>query len=1097
MSMNDIRNAAASGELIVITGAGTSLGLTTKAKSAQPWTGLIKSALVFANDRGLVNDVQLARHVEALASPDLDDLLGAAEFVGRKLNAPEGETYARWMNSAFKELKPEAGGMKNAFIAIEKQKIPIATLNYDTLLESCTGLPTIDLVDKAGAMAWARREREGILHLHGVWTNPKNCIFGIRDYHNTKSDEFRDLIQRSLSSFKRLLFVGCGDTLADPNFSSLVKWLRANVGANSPQHYALVRNSEVKQRLADPNWRDFVEPLGFGDNHHELPGFLLNLYPTKPASSTRRSKASASADRHFNVIQAYREFILRDCGEMTVEGMRADMETAQRKFDLEKLFVPLEVSPFPPIFDKLDPDRDAKLQEWHQENAAPISFGDAFKKYKKMALLALPGAGKTILLKRLAVAYAHPARLALSNDNLPPLDLLPVMIRCREWKDEIRKPIPTLIKSMAAITGENNLEGLSEALIKPLKSGNVILLVDGLDEIHSDADRSIFVVNLEKFLLTYPKISLLVTSREAGFDLVAPCLVRFCEKLKIAPLNDKAITDLCGHWHKLMIGSTADAITEGSAVATTLLSSDALKRLAENPLLLTMLLVVKHGAGRLPPDRVSLYDRAVEVLLDTWNIKGHAALNVKEAVPQLACVAFELLRRGKQTATEQEILSILERARATLPMVGRYAKDSPYDFLKRVELRSSLMLEGGHTSENHKIVPFYQFRHLTFQEYLAAVAAVEGYSLSAEYGASLLSALTDNLVSDEWKEVVPMAAVLARKQAEPLIDALVKLATQEKLEFLNNEVDLASDDNLPPATARLAQALVEEAIFRPDVLEKAVALIAFFARGCRNSNIWRTLSRGPYGKDLRDAAFVLFNSSEDRNRVLARNTVALLEAHAEPTDFWTSEMHENEIISRLELEDPGFRARAILSVAGSFWLFRAQSLPAKSTAIFNHLEKGIYEDDFAVQTASLWAWGFWRFLQAEMKQKNPPVADKAFERISNLLFEDRTKNMSIVNFTLNYMSNISRNQFENKLTIENNAMLTKLIKSKIKEIDFFDTHSFKISILRVGFATKNMFSDEDLIQFVERNDFSTREREMSASMFKALGISQKLKRNRL
>ena len=39
-------------------------------------------------------------------------------------------------------------------------------------------------------------------------------------------------------------------------------------------------------------------------------------------------------------------------------------------------------------------------------------------------------------------------------------------------------------------------------------------------------------------------------------------------------------------------------------VAQRLVESNALRRLAENPLMLTMHLVVKHGAGRLPPDRV-------------------------------------------------------------------------------------------------------------------------------------------------------------------------------------------------------------------------------------------------------------------------------------------------------------------------------------------------------------------------------------------------------------------------------------------------------------------------------------------------------------
>jgi SIR2-like domain len=151
------------------------------------------------------------------------------------------------MSSVFETWKPEPGGMKNALYAIHAQRIPIATLNYDALVELCTGSGAIDFTNTEALMGWARKERQGVFHLHGVWTNPNSCIFGIRDHHAISSDETRHLIQRSLSSLNLLLFIGCGDTFADPNFSALIAWLRKSLGANVPQHYALVRNDEVKK----------------------------------------------------------------------------------------------------------------------------------------------------------------------------------------------------------------------------------------------------------------------------------------------------------------------------------------------------------------------------------------------------------------------------------------------------------------------------------------------------------------------------------------------------------------------------------------------------------------------------------------------------------------------------------------------------------------------------------------------------------------------------------------------------------------------------------------------------------------------------------
>lgn len=1096
LSVEDITKSASSGNLVVVLGAGSSISLTAKSKRGLSWVGLVRSALEYGHERGLVSEAQYFRNLDVLSSDDIDDLLGVAEFVGRKMEAPEGFAYARWMRATFDGWKPEPSGMQNALRAMEAQKIRVATLNYDTLIEGCTGLTPIDFGDTQATMAWVRKEREGVLHLHGVWTNPNSCVFGIRDYQATLSDEIRHLVQRSLSSLNQMLFVGCGDTFADPNFSALIAWLRRNLGANVPQHYALVRDDEVKKRLAEPAWRGFVEPLGYGPNYTDLPGFLLRCFPTRHSPKTSASKEKAAAGRDSRVLEAYRSFLLRDCGEMTIEGMRADMDTAQRKFDLENLFVPLEVGRFPPDVPVTDPNREAKLEQWRLKHSDPIAFANAFEKTSKIALLALPGGGKTLLLKRLAVAYANPSRRQSSDDNLPELDLLPVMIRCREWKEHIRKPIQTLLRSIANITGEEALEELADALQRPLKAGSVLLLVDGLDEIHDDADRSIFVENLERFIDTYPKIRVVVTSREAGFDLVAPCLVRFCTKFKIAPLSENAIGALCRHWHHLMSGGTPEALAEAATVQRTLIKSDSLRRLAENPLLLTMLLVVKHGAGRLPPDRVSLYDRAVEVLLDTWNIKGHEALNVKEAVPQLACLAFELLRQGKQTATEREILDVLEEARVKLSMVGRYAKDSPHDFLKRVELRSSLLLQGGHTSENGKTVPFYQFRHLTFQEYLAAVAAVEGYNLSGRQNDLPLSALGENLISDEWKEVIPMAAMLARNQATPLLSALLAVAETEKQEFLQRRpierIRLTNDMRLPPATGRLAQSMIEEAIFSSDIVDRAVHAVAFFANGCRTNDNWQALARGPYGPDLRDAALSIYLDDALSYRVLAKNTVAILEAYTEPSRFWTSDECEDTLLSRLKNHDIQDLCRTILSISGSFWLHRKLCALARSQRIYQALENALFDERPPVQGAAAWSWGFWRHLQISQNKVKPIPNIDTVNRLVYKFFDEENTSEDLIRFAVADLVGVERGSCKLELDRDKSERIRSYISSKLTAENFQE--DLRTAVARVAFILPGVCKDDEISKFILRNNFNSYEEEQCEDIYRYLGLGSLSKR---
>lgn len=958
---DNIREAARQGKLVVVFGTGSSIALTEGRFPQLSWRGLIQDGFAYALEKGKMSSAQVAAWSELLDSNDMDELLGSAEFVGRKLEGPIGILYARWLERAFAKVCSSSERMSSAIRAVVQIGTPIATLNFDTLLEEVTDLTSLHMNDPRGIIEWMQRDRAGVFHLHGVWSQPDTCVLGIRDYHAAINDDARQLIQRALASFSKLLFVGCGDTFADPNFSALVQWLRKTLGGASIEHYALVSKPELSKRNEDPTWHGFLQPICYGGSHEDLPTWLAECFGTLKGTSAnfaRAKKAGARADN--DAIRDYLDFLLRDCGQMTIEGVRADIDTAQRRFDLERLFVPLKIDPVPPEIPDSDPRREEKLQAWREENPPGQDFGPAFERHRRLALLALPGGGKTLLLKRLAVAYADPSRRSSSTDALPSYDLMPLLIRCREWRGQMHLPIMSIIGSLAVITGVPSLNALGSALLPLLREGRVLLLVDGLDEIHSDSDRALFVESLEKFLNEFPKIHFVVTSREAGFDFIAPVVSQFCTRWRVAPLDDDAIRQLCSYWHKLMVGDTPEVDAEAEEVAERLLETDSLIRLAENPLLLTMLLVVKHGAGRLPPDRVSLYDRAVEVLLDTWNVKGHEALNLKEAVPQLACVAFELMRQGKQTATELQLLEILELARDKVPQIRRYARGTPYEFLKRVELRSSLVLEAGHQLEGARAVPFYQFRHLTFQEYLAAVAAVEGHYLDYSSDATAFTPLQPFLTAEEWKEVVPMAAVLARKQAEPIMASLVAQGEGLREEWLrgNLSINPGSGDRLPSPIARLLQCLIEEAEASPETLSSALRLVVLFACGCLSSDDWPTLARGPYGEELLQHAFEIYKSRDCPSEAWIRNTVAVLASLRRPRKYWMSLDGGKEIKAQLTLGDDETVMKAVLTVCGLLWGEYGGNPPVGLDA--SDLEPHFFSPSLDIVHPAIWAWALWR-----------------------------------------------------------------------------------------------------------------------------------------
>lgn len=1035
-AVNAIKNSLERDELIIVVGTGCSISLTGGHVKELSWKGLISSGFDFAKAKGKLTEAQYNSWCSMLDSTDIDDTLSAAEYVGRKLGAPEGDLYGRWLNHSFENVRPDSEQMAEALRVITSLGVPICTLNYDSLLEQVTGLPSINIGDVRRSTNWMRREESGILHLHGQWQEPATCILGIRDYEKTLNNEARDLFQKTLGSFKRLLFIGCGDTFSDPNFSALISWLRANMGASTPLHYALVNDAQMQARQSDEAWHGFVDPLSYGDSHLDLPKILTEIFTRTSVSQGKSAKKPTRLSQlNSALIKRYLEFLVRDCGQMTIEGVRADMDTAQRRFDLEKLFVPLELVPCPPDISLDDPARHEKLKKWRRKNRKEVhEFGQVFERTKGLALLALPGGGKSLLLKRLAVAYASPDRRTKSDDGLPEMELVPLLLRCREWRAHIALPIPTLLKSLPDITGQPDLEGLSVAFTPWFESGKVLLLIDGLDEIHDNADRTVFVENLRSFLDQYPSTKVVVTSREAGFDLVAPYLASRCERWRVAPLNEGAIRQLCSHWHKLMVGESLEAVAEAEELSGLLTSNLALKRLAENPLLLTMLLVVKHGAGRLPPDKVSLYNRGVEVLLDTWNIRGHDALNVKEAIPQLAYVAFELMVAGKQTATEQELLNLLEKARQNVPQISRYAKDTPYDFLKRVELRSSLLLEAGHLVENSKTVPFYQFRHLTFQEYLSALAIVEGHYDGYDSKTPLTKPLAGRLASEQWKEVVPMAAVLARKQAEPLVRALVRLGDNlaQKLsagkDFPQRDTWLGYPGELPSVIGRLAQSLIEEAQAEPQTLASALRLIAIFARGSRAEIDWKALCRGPYADELLHQTWLLYQPMDWHPDTLLRNSYAHFAGYRKPAEYWYGNEGMEEISSLLNDIDPKNICLGLMTTIGAiFTLKEDKESFLKNAFVYPQVVKLIFSEQYCISHVALWSWALYRY---RLRLNELPPLELLDQFLNGMFGSPEMVEHRLYTFALEGCLGLPRNYWQPNLTPEQISYVKEQLRSE-------------------------------------------------------------------
>ena len=100
-----LREEIAEGHALAIVGAGVSIGATHNAKAAS-WTGLLEDGVDRCQSLGQPAD--WADRVRAeIHSGDMDDLLSAAEKISRKLGAPKGGEFHRWLRETVGALEAE------------------------------------------------------------------------------------------------------------------------------------------------------------------------------------------------------------------------------------------------------------------------------------------------------------------------------------------------------------------------------------------------------------------------------------------------------------------------------------------------------------------------------------------------------------------------------------------------------------------------------------------------------------------------------------------------------------------------------------------------------------------------------------------------------------------------------------------------------------------------------------------------------------------------------------------------------------------------------------------------------------------------------
>jgi len=399
-----------------------------------------------------------------------------------------------------------------------------------------------------------------------------------------------------------------------------------------------------------------------------------------------------------------------------------------------------------------------------------LSDNYTLKEPLSLIIMGEPGSGKSTFLKLLVFLYAFPEKEIKNkpvhnNENMVIFsepNLFPIYIRCRDIRKIITDPITEIIFNIPKIAQLPDItEQFKLLILEYLQSGNLILLIDSLDEIIETSEKIIFIDNLKIFSNTYPKVSIVITSRET--ELTVLYRDRF-DFLVISKLSDSKIEQIVLNWNKAVVGNSEISIKEAKETVEKIIKDPKIHILATNPLLLTTLLLVKSKIGYLPTDKITLYDESINMLVEKWNLKGHGhnKLDYDETVFQLAYIAYWMSKQNLQIINSDDLKACLYSARAMIKIPSDF--NSINEFIKSVENRVGLIRKSK--------VAGYEFAHLSFQEYLTFKAIKNNY-LYEDYHSTNLSEIILATLTEGWLNIELIIEFLSKIELEQLIKYLI------------------------------------------------------------------------------------------------------------------------------------------------------------------------------------------------------------------------------------------------------------------------------------------------------------------------------------
>ncbi|WP_370347731.1 NACHT domain-containing NTPase [Catenulispora sp. MAP5-51] len=487
---------------------------------------------------------------------------------------------------------------------------------------------------------------------------------------------------------------------------------------------------------------------------------------------------------------------------------------------------------------------------------------EAIRGERRSVVIGEAGAGKSMLLKHSLLEWTERHTTRRSE--------IPVLVELRRFNSGPADAID-LVAQVQEFLHTHRFKGAAGFVTKALEDGRITVLFDGLDEVTADRLDGV-VQKLKDFAQRFTDCQIVVTCRSSLYNGE----LDFRTVVRVAELDDATIRLLLHRWPGL------DAASQ-ERLYRTLGANAALKRLARSPLLLSMMAWMTTSGIALPTSRADFYDTAIENLVRRDDVlkRGRSQFAANKKLVVLRGIALVLQDRAGADRDRLNIshASALEHIRSIAASIDLDEKDAEPLLAEIVERSELLSSSGG-------VAPSYFFRHLTFQEYLAAVELRDDRE-----------GLLDRYVTDRnaWRETVKLWCGRADRDATPLIRYLLD---HDGPGGCTMALECVS------ATTRVGEAIVRETVdllevdlVRADGVLPNPEVILAFGNAAAGS--------GPRSALIRDRLFELARSGSDFYRAEAAMEALAASGHESAAEFLASGSTTSDISARIALVSMG------------------------------------------------------------------------------------------------------------------------------------------------------------------------------------------------